>query len=826
VTLERRRGLSAPGVAALALMAAAAVACGDGSLGPAPDAGPLDAGPCGSPRSGPAAGRLVCPAPVTVPCAGVRTPAPVDGVTDVTLAEDACGDDEVVSTVSTLPAAGLRPGTTPVEVTAVTRRGGLLSCETEVRVVDEAPPVLTCPAGTLRQALATPDQPVAVVPPERVFDRCDPAPTLASDVEDGADPRRPRIVHRATDAAGQVGECTVDVELLRAFPAPRFRVMGGRLRDDEGTDVFLAWEDPGGEATDLALERAADPDGPFTRLEVLPGEQRTYVDQNIPGPRAHYRLVTIADGLEGGVTPVVTAHAIAGETYDVRDVDVAGVPFPTTLYGVTRAPVLLDPGAHPLVLLLHGNHGNCRESPDAERDVCSRNEDHVCPFDGFVTTPNAEGLGWLAESLAVQGRVAVSVSGNAMNCRSNFNPERAALLVGHLRRWVTWATAAGGADPFGDRFVGKLDLERVGLFGHSRGGEGVALVPGRLADDPVPGVEVRSVFALAPVDFENPAVPGTPYAVLLPTCDGDVWTLEGMHVYDRTLPQGGGAPLVQVVFDGAIHNFFNTEWFFDDSFSRASRCAAPTRVSGPTHRAALEAVVGDWLAATLDAPPAKGPGDPGLAGWLRAEAGVPTSVNAWAGAPVDLRRSHAAGGTILVDDFGGAGAPDENLLGEANRVDGLAGSEVCPPFGCGSRYRHLRPALSARWDEASTMAADPAVAFTLDDRDTTEVAWVAFRVASRDVPLNAGRAFQELRLVLVDADGAAAGVDLGELPTTQPIPHLYPATSPFELLQTVRVPVAAFEGIDPTRLSGVEVTPTAPTGALLITDVALEPRSP
>jgi len=137
VTLERRRGLSAPGVAALALMAAAAVACGDGSLGPAPDAGPLDAGPCGSPRSGPAAGRLVCPAPVTVPCAGVRTPAPVDGVTDVTLAEDACGDDEVVSTVSTLPAAGLRPGTTPVEVTAVTRRGGLLSCETEVRVVDE-----------------------------------------------------------------------------------------------------------------------------------------------------------------------------------------------------------------------------------------------------------------------------------------------------------------------------------------------------------------------------------------------------------------------------------------------------------------------------------------------------------------------------------------------------------------------------------------------------------------------------------------------------------------------------------------------------------------
>ena len=63
-----------------------------------------------------------------------------------------------------------------------------------------------------------------------------------------------------------------------------------------------------------------------------------------------------------------------------------------------------------------------------------------------------------------------------------------------LRDW-----SANGSDPFGRIFNGKLDLSRVALSGHSRGGEGVAAADVLNATWPAPH-SILAVNAIAPTD--------------------------------------------------------------------------------------------------------------------------------------------------------------------------------------------------------------------------------------------------------------------------------------------------------------------------------------
>lgn len=771
----------------------------------------------------PPAGALACPAPAVVECRGARTPVARDDLGAVSLGADRCGLDAVAAVADDLPEDGVPRGRRAVRFTATTALGGALACVTRVDVVDRTPPVPACP-DDFTVVRAAPGAPVAP-PPAEATDACDGAGLAAApDVED-LPAGTTTIRYTARDAARNEARCETRATVLEAFAAPRFRVLGGGLRPRDGadpaTDVWLAWEAPAGaDAAALRLERATDPDGPFEPVADLDLAQRTYVDEAIPADRVHYRLRTLAgpDGLPGGATEPVTAWAIRGETYDLRDRAVPTVTFDTTLYGVTRWPAAAEGDGvepRPLVVLLHGNHGICRRVSDS-RDFCTLSTDHECgPFEGFVTAPNAEGLAWLAESLAVQGRVAVTISGNAMNCRGGvggFNPERSQLLVEHLRQWKAWAEDGGA--PFGDRFVGRVDLRRVAVFGHSRGGEAVALVPSVLDDTPIDGLVLRSVFALAPVDFTDAQPAGVPYAVLLPTCDGDVSTLVGMQVYDRAFGADAGAPVAQLAMTGANHNFFNTEWFDDDNQTLRRTCPVPTGVDGVAQRALLEGAVGDWLAATLDPP--GGPAPP--APWLRADAPVPESVDAWAELDLDVRRAYGAADRILVADGAAAGAPAANGLGAANRFDGFLEAAACDPGGCPGRYAHLRSALSLRWSEPGAVATLGLGGVDARDRDA-----VVLRMASPGDALNDGREVWGLRVRLRDGRRRSAEVPLS---VAEPVPHLYDAFSPFTLLQSVRLPLASFAAVDPgldlSRLAAIElVFDDAPPdgGALVVTDV-------
>jgi hypothetical protein len=409
--------------------------------------------------------------------------------------------------------------------------------------------------------------------------------------------------------------------------------------------------------------------------------------------------------------------------------------------------------------------------------------------------------------------VTASLSGNALNCREIYIAERAELIIEHLRRWASWATAGGS--PLGVDLVGAVDTARVGLVGHSRGGEAVATVPAHLAATPVAGVTVVSVFSIAPTDYYEPVPDGVDYAVLLPGCDGDVYTLEGLRIYDRALvePEPGVARS-QVFFPRANHNFFSTEWRFDDN-GWGLACPTSAEAGDEAQQRMLEATLGAWFQGTLGAA-----GSDALEDFLKAQEPTPPGIDAWVGTSLDLRWSHAAGSRLVIDDLSGAAAPATNLLGLPNAFSGFSTVRACSEADCDASFPHRRTAALLSWEGTTGVAT-----WSLGGLDASGGEALSFRVVSRDSRLNTGIEEQEILVRLEDTGGAAAEVLLSSLAR---VPHLYQAYNQREVLQTVRLPLDEVRALSPeldlgslgeleleTSIAGHE------SGSVIVTDVEL-----
>ncbi len=210
-------------------------------------------------------------------------------------------------------------------------------------------------------------------------------------------------------------------------------------------------------------------------------------------------------------------------------------------------------GPFPLVLLVHGNHSM---------------EEHSDP-----------GYAWLGKLMASRGFILVSVDENFFNGSwgsqlSAENDGRGWMLLRHLDVWRNWNE---GAD---NPFAGKVDMERIALIGHSRGGEAAAIAASfnRLAVYPDDGTieigggfAIRSVIAIAPSDGQyNPASRPTPlddvnYLVIQGGHDSDVSSFMGARQWRRLRFTNG-----QDYFKASVwsyrsnHGQFNTVWGDDD----------------------------------------------------------------------------------------------------------------------------------------------------------------------------------------------------------------------------------------------------------------------
>ncbi|WP_169980239.1 hypothetical protein [Microbispora sp. H10836] len=301
------------------------------------------------------------------------------------------------------------------------------------------------------------------------------------------------------------------------------------------SSVDVAWNGEVPETTVAGIGKAA-PQPPKSHGKKAP----TPVDPAAPGP-----------------------YAVRHDEYDLGDTAIALAGLGGRQAEI-RAKVYLPEGARgrrPLVVFLHGRHSACY-NPTA---WTTSNTQWPCPA-GQRPIASYQGYDGPADVLASHGYVVVSVSANGVNAADNpYSEDRGALARGEvvMRHLDLLADAGKGV---GDAklvslFRGRLDMADVGLMGHSRGGEGVVKAALMNAGRATP-YGIRAVLPLAPTDFARATLPGTPMAVILPYCDGDVSNQQGQHFYDDSRYADAGDPAFRssLMVMGADHNFFNTEW--------------------------------------------------------------------------------------------------------------------------------------------------------------------------------------------------------------------------------------------------------------------------
>ncbi|WP_345463143.1 hypothetical protein [Nocardioides marinquilinus] len=235
--------------------------------------------------------------------------------------------------------------------------------------------------------------------------------------------------------------------------------------------------------------------------------------------------------------------------YELPGVKLRGMPEPIEMVGHVVEPAAdAATGPRPLVLFLHGRHGVCYDptDPDAYSDrwPCSGR---------FEEIPSQLGYDYVQRLLASQGYATVSVRVNGINAQDYRLDDggadaRAQIVRRHLDHWADLAAEH------------QVDLSRVVLVGHSRGGEGVDR-----ASIQVPAgapYTIAGQVLLAPTDFASHTAPYVPTVTVLPYCDGDVFDIQGQKFTDvgRDLTNDDTSLKSSVLVMGANHNFFNTEW--------------------------------------------------------------------------------------------------------------------------------------------------------------------------------------------------------------------------------------------------------------------------
>ncbi|MBX8532210.1 hypothetical protein K5D32_21295 [Pseudomonas cichorii] len=249
----------------------------------------------------------------------------------------------------------------------------------------------------------------------------------------------------------------------------------------------------------------------------------------------------------------VGPYAVIRYDYDYGD---EALELPDGWSGIEfRAAVYMpdSQGVYPVIILLHGRHSTC-EFPSDTYWPCRGEAQPI---------PSFEGYGAAAEALASHGYVVVSLSANGITAyesvgfRGNADRARGHLILAHLD---LLSEANKGSRPELSLLEGRLDLDTIGLMGHSRGGSGVAwaVTLNRLLNK---NHGIQAAVLLGSTTFDDIAIPGTHTAAILPFLDGDVAWLDAQRNSDISrFAFEDDVFRSSVLLLGANHNYFNTEW--------------------------------------------------------------------------------------------------------------------------------------------------------------------------------------------------------------------------------------------------------------------------
>jgi hypothetical protein len=539
--------------------------------------------------------------------------------------------------------------------------------------------------------------------------------------------------------------------------------------------------------------------------------------------------------------------AVTREEYNFGDTAFTPTNFPgaVELIASVHYPTNLSGGPLPLIIFLHGRHATCSQGNGAQflEWPCATGREPISSYKGYD---------YVAQTLASHGYIVVSISSNGINAKDNFVFDlgalaRAELIQKHLDIWKTFNTTGGA--PFNSKFVGKVDLNRVGTMGHSRGGEGVVrhFTLNEAQGSPY---KIKAVFPLAPVDFNRFVVNRAALSVLLPYCDGDVSDLQGVHFYDdaRYNVPGDTAPKHYILVMGANHNFYNTVWSpssgqpgatddwlaFVPGGNSDSQCGSGMgnhRLTEAQQRGTGLAYMSAFFRAYVG-------GESQFLPLMTGDAPAPPSAST-----KDLFVSyHAPDDSALRRDVNRlltATNLSTNTLGGAATQNSLSPYDVCGgpdpqegrclPDESQARQPHTVPSarsatrgmsqLRLGWGDISALYKNDLPSGT---RNVSGFQAVQFRVSVNFADArNIADVAQEFSVVLTDGAGFISSVRVSDYSKALFFPPGEVGPVPKVVLNTVRIPLSAFVGVNLNNIRSVRFNfDQRFAGALLITDVA------
>jgi hypothetical protein len=522
-----------------------------------------------------------------------------------------------------------------------------------------------------------------------------------------------------------------------------------------------------------------------------------------------------------------------------------GFPISVEVRASIHYPTTLGNGPYPVIVFMHGRHATCYRNTTATlRWPCMSNEQPI---------PSFQGYDYIAQTLASNGYIVVSVSANGINAYDNNMTDlgmqaRAELIQHHLGLLSTFNTT--GAAPFGTKFVGKLNLNKVGTMGHSRGGEGVVkhYVYNASLGSPY---TIKAVLPLAPVDFNRPVVNNAALEVILPYCDGDVSDNQGVHFYDdaryNVAGDTGAKHTVQVM--GANHNYYNTvwtpgmfaagtgdDWTYVTGGSVDGHCgtgAGNKRLTSAQQRGTGLAYLSAFMRAYVG-------GETQFLPILTGEAPPPASAQT-TNLHVSYHAPDAAAKRRDVNRLLTSTNLTTNTLGGATTQSGLTPHDLCG--GASPQPQHCLPSTQSTARQPHTTPS--ARATTLRGLSQLRTGWNAFgSTYTNDLPLgardvsgfqalqfrvsvnyndlrNPANTAQNFSVVLTDGTGATSTVSVGSVSSALFYPPGTVGPVPKVLLNTARIPLASFTGINKADIRSVRfVFDQTGAGAVLISDLA------